>query len=219
MATVVNVLFHGIGTPRRELEPGEAKYWVTVDRFHEVLDEVGTWPRARISFDDGNASDVEYGLPELLRRNLTATFFMLAGRIDQPGSITADGIRELHGAGMRIGTHGMWHRSWRNLTSRDSRDELVTARDRIAEVIGAPVDHAGLPLGQYDRRVLAELRRLGYARVFTSDRRTAESDDWLQARFSVCEYDTAASIRAAVYEQSPLRRARGVTVGMVKRWR
>ena len=34
----------------------------------------------RISFDDGNTSDIELGLPALLDRNFVGSFFVVAGR-------------------------------------------------------------------------------------------------------------------------------------------
>src|SRR5690349_7096366 len=101
---VVNVCFHGIGTPQRELEPGEAPYWVSEAAFHEVLDEIAGWPRIRISFDDGNASDLDLALPALVERGLTADFFVLAGRLESEGSLDVDAVRELCRAGMTIGT-------------------------------------------------------------------------------------------------------------------
>jgi peptidoglycan/xylan/chitin deacetylase (PgdA/CDA1 family) len=216
---VVNILFHGIGEPRRELEPGEQKYWISESAFHDILDETLSWPGVRLSFDDSNASDLELALPALLARGTTATFFVIAGRVDAPGSLTADGIRTLRDNGMRIGTHGMWHRPWRRLTAEQRAEEWVTARDRIAELVGSAVDEAGLPLGQYERTTLSALRRLGYARVFTSDRSVARSDAWLQARYSVYAGDSGASMRSHVFGQSALRRVRGVGVGLVKRWR
>ncbi|MEH1125117.1 polysaccharide deacetylase family protein [Micromonospora sp. CPCC 206061] len=218
--SVVNVCFHGVGTPRRELEPGEAVYWVDVDRFRRILDEVATWPSVRISFDDGNASDVEIGLPELAERGLAADFFVVAGRLDQPGSVGVDHVRELRHRGMEIGTHGMWHRSWRGLSATESHEELVAARDRLAEVAGQPVVTAALPLGQYDRTVLAALRRSGYRRVFTSDRRTARRGSWLQPRYSVRQHDTPENLRAEILSGPPLaRRLRATAAGVVKRWR
>src|SRR5687768_1699714 len=107
--SIVNVCFHGIGTPARELEPGEDRYWIPVDVYHRVLDDVATWPSVRISFDDGNASDVEIGLPALLERGLTADFFVLAGRLGAAGSLDEAAVKELAAAGMTIGTHGMRH--------------------------------------------------------------------------------------------------------------
>ena len=217
---VTNVCFHGIGTPRRELEPGEDVYWVAEDRFRRILDEVATWPGVRLSFDDGNASDLAIGLPALLERGLTADFFVVAGRLGQPGSLDEDGVRELRRHGMGIGTHGMWHRSWRGMDQRERREEFVAARDRLATVTGAPVDAAACPRGQYDRRVLTDLRRQGYTRVYTSDRRPARAGSWLQPRFSVRRDDEPATLRAEALSPAPLgRRARNAAVGAVKRWR
>lgn len=219
-SSVVNVCFHGIGTPQRELEPGEEPYWVSESAFHAILDELATWPDVRISFDDGNASDVEIGLPALVDRGLKAQFFLLAGRLDQPGSVSSDGVRELRAHGMTVGSHGMWHRSWRGMTPQEQVEEFVTARDQLAEVAKAPVTLAACPLGRYDRQVLGALRRYGYTTVYTSDRRSARADSWLQPRYSVRTGDTPGGLRTAIRTAPPLaRRLRASAVGVVKRWR
>jgi peptidoglycan/xylan/chitin deacetylase (PgdA/CDA1 family) len=216
---IINICFHGVGTPGREMEPGEAPYWVSTDEFHRILDDLTTWPSVRISFDDGNASDAELALPALVERGLSADFFVLAGRLDQAGSLSSDQVRELHKHGMRVGTHGMHHRSWRGMDATTERDELVTARERIAELAGT-VDEAACPLGRYDRTLLSALRRLGYRRVFTSDRRPARRGAWLQPRFSVRSDDTVQTVRAAALTAPPLKsRVRSTAVGFVKRWR
>lgn len=201
MATVTNVCFHGIGTPDRDLEPGEASYWIGRDSFLGVLDELVDHPEVRISFDDGNASDIEIALPALVERGLTATFFVLAGRLEGRGSLAADHVRELRRAGMRVGSHGMEHRSWRAMSPAESRVELVEARTVLTEVVGERVVDAALPLGLYDRRLLADLRRHGYQRVYTSDRDRAGERAWLQPRYSVVSTDTAESVRSAVLDR------------------
>jgi peptidoglycan/xylan/chitin deacetylase (PgdA/CDA1 family) len=216
----VNVCFHGIGTPGRELEPGEEDYWVAERQFVDILDELASWSRLRISFDDGNASDLRIALPALLERGLRADFFVLAGRLGQPGSLGEDDVRELSRHGMGVGSHGMSHRSWRGMDPATRREELEVARDRLAAVVGAPVDTTACPLGRYDRRVLADLRRLGYTRVYTSDRRPARADAWLQPRHSVRSGDTRDSLRAAALRSPGLaRRARLSAVGLAKRLR
>ena len=105
---------------------------------------------------------------------------------------------------MPIGTHGMSHRSWRDMSPSESRVELVEARDALTEVTGQPVVEAAMPLGMYDRRVLADLRRHGYERVFTSDQAASRADAWLQPRFSVTRSDTAASVRHGMLSRPPL---------------
>lgn len=218
--SVINVCFHGIGTPGREMEPGESRYWISVDTFHRVLDDLPTWPAVRISFDDGNASDIEIGLPGLQARGLSADFFVLAGRLGTPGSLDEPALKELVAAGMTVGTHGMNHIPWRGLDPATNRAELVDARARIASVTGTPVDAAACPLGRYDRRLLGDLRRFGYRRVYTSDRRAANPNAWIQPRFSIRAEDTAESFRAQATAVPPLsKRTKDAAKGLVKRWR
>ena len=70
--------FHGVGAPRRELEPGEATCWLEPAQFEEMLDEVVGAPDVLITFDDGNKSDLDVAMPLLLRRGLVGTFFVIA---------------------------------------------------------------------------------------------------------------------------------------------
>lgn len=108
----MNICFHGVGTCRVERESGESRYWVNTDSFLRILDELVGRSEVRISFDDGNRSDVTIALPALRERGLDATFFVLAGRFDDPDSLDRDDVRELRAAGMTIGTHGWAHIPW-----------------------------------------------------------------------------------------------------------
>ncbi|MDQ7992120.1 MAG: polysaccharide deacetylase family protein [Propionicimonas sp.] len=216
---MINLCFHGIGTCQREREPGEARYWVTADSFRRILDVVTGRPQVRLSFDDGNASDLEIGLPELRERGLTATFFALAGRLDDPASLTPAGLRELRAAGMGIGSHGWDHIPWRDLGGAELRRELADARSVLSEVVGAPIDEAALPLGRYGRRLLGELKRYDYRTVYTSDRFPAREGSWLQARFSVTAGDTAETVRALVSDRPVASDLRNRLASAVKRLR
>jgi peptidoglycan/xylan/chitin deacetylase (PgdA/CDA1 family) len=193
---VINLCFHGIGTPQRELEPGEAPYWISEDVFAVTLDLAARRPDVRLSFDDGNACDVDIALPALRARGLSAAFFPIAQRIGVAGSTDRDGLRELVREGMTVGSHGMRHVPWRRVGDVELDRELVEAREIIADRAGTPVTEAACPLGSYDRRVLRRLRQLGYRRVFTSDRAPTRSHAWLQSRFSLRDSDTPETVRA-----------------------
>lgn len=220
MTAILNLCFHGIGTPARVLEPGEDRYWIARDLYERVLDEVAGRDDVRLSFDDGNTSDVDIGLPGLEQRDLRATFFVLAGRLGRPGSLDADDVRTLRERGMGIGSHGMDHVSWRGLSDEQATTELVTARDRIAEVVGQRVDRAALPRGQYDRTVLSRLKSAGYLEVGSSDRRRARDGAWLQPRYSITRDDTIGSLRADVLAPpSWVERVKREAIGVAKRWR
>lgn len=164
--------FHGLGTPARELEEGEAAYWVTPEIFGGTL-ALAEQHKARvetyITFDDGNLSDLEIAAPLLEARGMTAQFFVLSDRIGQPGSLAPDHIRTLHAAGHGIGSHGAAHVDWKTLDDAGRTAEMDTARAAIAEVTGTPVEAAAIPFGRYDAGVLRALRARGYARVYSSD--------------------------------------------------
>ena len=122
-----------------------------------------------------------------------ATFFVVAGRIDTPGSLSADGVRALVGSGMRIGAHGLAHRPWRSL-DHDGLEAEMRAAHTIAELARVPIREAACPFGSYDRRVLTMLRRHGFRRVYTVDGGHAKRDAWLQPRYTVQKDDTPADI-------------------------
>lgn len=211
--------FHGIGKCEVEREPGEQRYWVDRSMYLAILDEVHHRADVQISFDDGNASDLETGLPALQERGMTATFFALAGRLDDPASLSPDDLRTLSTAGMTIGTHGWDHVSWRGLTPSQADRELKDARDTLAQVVGSPIEEAALPLGQYDRALLRRLKEWGYKHVYTSDRLPSRPNSWIQPRYSVTSQDTVLSIREFLRGRRNVSMARNTAASMVKRLR
>jgi peptidoglycan/xylan/chitin deacetylase (PgdA/CDA1 family) len=215
----INLTFHGVGTPPRPLDDGEAGVWVDAERFTALLDAVVGRPDVRITFDDGNASDAEIALPALVRRGLTATFFVVAGRLGRPGFLDAAQVGELVAAGMAIGNHGMHHQPWRGLDEAALDEELGAARRTLEDVAGGTVDEAACPFGAYDRRVVAALRRNGYRHVYTSDRGTVAGDPWLQARNTVAPGDTTAVLDAIAAPVAPVTALAGRAKLTLKRWR
>jgi peptidoglycan/xylan/chitin deacetylase (PgdA/CDA1 family) len=216
----INLTFHGIGTPARQLDPGEALVWVSDDRFLALLDRAAGRENVAISFDDGNASDVERALPALRERGLRATFFVVAGRLGLPHFLDEDGVRALADAGMEIGCHGMQHRPWRGLDDVALDDELVKAKAVLERAVGQPVTRAACPFGSYDRRVLSRLRGSGYAHVYTSDRGTARCGDFIQARNSVGPDDDPGLLdRIVDLDVSGHRALRRRAKLTIKRWR
>jgi peptidoglycan/xylan/chitin deacetylase (PgdA/CDA1 family) len=183
--TVLILTVHGIGSPSRPLDPGEDCTWVTVEQFEQVLDAVVGRPDVRLTFDDGNTSDLEIGLPRLLKRGLSAEFFVLAGLVGERGRLAAADIRQLHNAGMRVSSHGWAHRDWRQLDPSFQAQEFHDSRRVLGELTGHAVSRVAIPFGSYDRHVLRQLRRTGITCAFTSDGGRARPEGWLQPRTSL----------------------------------
>lgn len=219
MAVVHNLTFHGLGPRPEHLSGGEAAVWLGYEGFTAVLDEIAGRRDVRLTFDDGNRSDVELALPELRRRGLRATFFLVAGRLGDPSYLGADDVSGLVAAGMEIGSHGMRHRPWRRLDDDELAVELIDARRVLEEAAGGPVMAASCPMGAYDRRVLARARAAGFRRLFTSDRGPARSDAWLQPRSSLHRDDPVVELRRALAPMRVLTRGELAARRAIKRWR
>ncbi len=212
------LIFHGIGQPNRQLEPGEENVWVSVEDFRSILDAVTGRDDVLLSFDDGNSSDVTLALPQLAARGLRATFFVVAGRIDQSHFLSAASIRELVDAGMSVQSHGMHHRVWRGLDDAALHTELVSARAMIEDVVGGAVDDVAIPYCLYDRRVLGALRTANYRHVYTCDRGPARSGAWLQSRNQISAGEDGRKL-AEIVSPAITTRLEIALKKPVKRWR
>jgi peptidoglycan/xylan/chitin deacetylase (PgdA/CDA1 family) len=219
-ASVVNLTVHGIGPAPRPLDPDEDGTWVGTDQFERVLDAVAGRGDVVITFDDGNASDVEIALPRLVERNLTAEFFLPAGLLCQPGRLDHEGVRELLRAGMSIGSHGWAHINWRGLDDRQAKREMVEAHQVLDELTGHRVSRVAVPFGAYDRHVLRRLRQARVTRVYTSDGGRARPGSWLQPRNSLRRDLDAAWINRVLNGVPPLPvRAKKLAARAIKRVR
>lgn len=215
----IHLCFHGIGNCSVEREPGESRYWITEDFFLRILDQLSGLPDVELSFDDGNKSDVEVALPALRERGLGATFFALAGRLDDPVSLSGADLSALREGGMRIGSHGWRHVPWRGLSEAEAKREFLDARLALEEASGSPVLTAAMPLGQYEHASLRRLRTAGYRAVYTSDRFPSRPSSWMQARYSVTADDTLESILTILRARPARQEARNMLASLVKRIR
>jgi peptidoglycan/xylan/chitin deacetylase (PgdA/CDA1 family) len=219
--SVLNLCFHGIGEPDRPLEPDEENFWITEAQFDGLLSVIERHSSVRITFDDGNASDASIALPGLRKRGLTATFFVIADRIDEQGSLSSSEVKRLVAEGMSVGSHGKTHRPWREVPDSELASELVDAAEIISAVSGAPVRELACPFGSYDRRVLRTIRHCGFERVYTVDGGPTRANAWLQPRYTIRLDDTPADIdrKCRLPRGSTAESVLRVGKTWIKRWR
>ncbi|MBM1222508.1 polysaccharide deacetylase family protein [Ponticoccus sp. SC2-23] len=202
--------FHGIGTPGRPLEPGEAEYWVAPELLGETLalaERLSDHVTLDLTFDDGNDSDLELAAPILSRFRKKAHFFVLANRIDAPGSLSTQALRELVARGHEIGSHGAGHVDWSACSLESLQNEVgPETRDRISASAGVPVRAAAIPFGRYNRRVLKALRLAGYQLVYSSDGGAWRPGQYPIPRTSPRSDMDMQDIEAILLGREPIRR-------------
>ncbi|MDE1987422.1 MAG: polysaccharide deacetylase family protein [Alphaproteobacteria bacterium] len=175
------LLLHGLGTPPPHITDLERPYWLTMETFSHIV-ALARHNEVRLTFDDGNDTDVHVALPALLSAGLTAAFFIPSDRIGRPGYVSEDDIRTLQAAGMEIGSHGRAHIRWTEVSDEAISDDVTASIDRLEEILGERVRGVAVPFGACDRRVLRLLRGLGARRVYSSFAGPDPDDAWLVRR-------------------------------------
>ena len=77
-------------------------------------------------------------------------------------------IRALHAAGHEIGCHSRSHPLLPSCSDGELEREVGASKRRLEDEIGAAVTSFCYPNGSWDLRVLAAVRRAGYARAVTT---------------------------------------------------
>ncbi len=198
MSLILN--FHGIGSPDRPYEAGEEPYWISEEQFTSFLDfaQSASTP-IKITFDDGNGSDFSIAVPELRQRGIKATFFVLAGKLDQAGYLSSCQAVEIDTDPLfLIGSHGMDHQPWPELSQDELLRETAHSQQILSQLCGRPITEVGLPFGRYDRRTLKRLIEQGYKTIYSSDGSPRFTSDNPIPRFSPRKTTSLSDLRTLV---------------------
>ncbi|WP_114284275.1 polysaccharide deacetylase family protein [Candidatus Halocynthiibacter alkanivorans] len=202
--------FHGLGTPHADVDATEAPYWLSVAQFEQVLDRVQSFSsgggRVRLTFDDGNRSDLEIAVQKLRQRGLEATFFVLLGRMADPRYLSAEDIRDMAASDMNIGLHGRHHLDWRHVAAETFQDETVRAAYELSEITGSCIDEVAIPFGAYNRKIMAALHRQHFRKIHTSDTGAACISARIQPRNTIRADTDVASLGQILQDRYSLQR-------------
>lgn len=212
-AREIIITFHGVGEPHKGVDADERPYWVSADRYAEILDLIDRHPNgadAIVTFDDGNTTDL--GAAEALHaRGRSGKFYVLTARIGQPHYLGEDDLHRLLAMGMEVGLHGRDHVNWSAIPPSQLEAETVEARNRLAEATGRPVTSVAIPFGAYRARVIRRLRAAGFDRIYTCDGGWAHTGQRVRDRTSIRADTSLDEVRAIL--DSP-----GSFAGRAQRW-
>ncbi len=128
-----------------------------------------------ISVDDGYVDDVRTILPDLERWHMVGTFFVITGRMSEPGFLSADQIRELDRAGMDVGDHTAHHLDLPALTASELSSETAGSKHVLEGVLGHPVYYFAYPFGAFNTTVVSAVRAAGFTMAYSTAGGTTES--------------------------------------------
>ncbi|MDB3935214.1 polysaccharide deacetylase family protein [Granulosicoccus sp.] len=179
----VVLMYHGIfpDADTRAIDAEDLPYAVSVSDFTRQLDELaqrktglfseGASPDVVISFDDEHASNLQLAAPLLIERQLAAYFFITTDFIGKrSGFMSCDELRELSMMpGMCIGSHGMTHRFFDDMTEAEAINELTGSREQLETICQSACQSISFPGGRFTQAVLDQVVAAGYTQVFGSE--------------------------------------------------
>jgi peptidoglycan/xylan/chitin deacetylase (PgdA/CDA1 family) len=179
----VVLMYHSLyeGDDTSTIDAEDLPYAVSKENFILQLDQIaklksgvftaGETADVIITFDDGHQSNLDIAVPLLLERGLGAYFFITSGFVDsRPGFLSSDGVAELAKVpGMIVGSHGVTHKFFDDLSSSDAHQELVKSKAFLENIMKHPCESMSFPGGRYNKGTLGLLRSAGYTQWFGSD--------------------------------------------------
>ena len=132
-----------------------------------------------LTFDDGFADCVEFGVPLLQRHSFTATFFLVSGLLGQTSRwlvaergleyrlMDRSAARALLDWGFECGAHGMNHLRLATLSAAERLHELRDARTVLEDTLGCEICHVAYPFGSFNAAVRNLAESCGYRSAVT----------------------------------------------------
>lgn len=122
-----------------------------------------------ITFDDGDESHYSIAYPILSSYQFTATFFVIANSLGNPGSLSLPQIHEMVKQGMSIQSHTLSHTYLTYLNEHEIEREFKMSKAVLEEKLNRPINFVAIPRGIYNKKVISIARQTGYKGVVTSD--------------------------------------------------
>ena len=119
-----------------------------------------------LSFDDGKDNQVLTALPELEKRGMVGTWFIMTAVIGNSGWTTVEQIRRAADAGHTIGCHTWDHHDVRKYGAEDFLTQVDKARATLQKHSGQPVDSFAFPYGAWNAAALPHLVSAGFTTAY-----------------------------------------------------
>ncbi len=142
---------------------------LSMDEFAAIVRERKAFPEKSvlITFDDGYEGIYKYARPELEKRGMKATFFIIPDLVGMPDDtypyISLEELKELAGNPLfSIGSHTMSHPHLDQLEAEAQKEEIQNSRKVLEEWTGKQINSLAFPYGAYDKSVIREVQEAGY---------------------------------------------------------
>ena len=137
---------------------------------------------AAVTFDDGFQNIVDNALPELRKRGIHATLFVVTEALGSNRAwehrggddtrheqiMSAEQLSKIQPELVSIGSHTMTHPFLPSIDKKQLELELAGSRKKLKEIVSREVKLLSFPYGAFNEAIIESCRQAGYERVFTA---------------------------------------------------
>ncbi|MBM4115325.1 MAG: polysaccharide deacetylase family protein [Phycisphaerae bacterium] len=158
----------------------------------DSLDAAGPGAAA-LSFDDGFADNLEYGVDALASEGGVGTVYVVVSAIRTAGGpagemLSLKELRQLAAAGWEIGSHSVSHPRLPELSEADQRAQVRDSKRQLEDLLGAAVRSFAYPYGLYSPVTVRLVQEAGYANAVTTAKRGGGTSRFEIPRLSLGGY-------------------------------
>jgi peptidoglycan/xylan/chitin deacetylase (PgdA/CDA1 family) len=135
-----------------------------------------------VTFDDGYKNVIDNAVPELEKRNIPATLFIITDACGKyPNWLTdansstrwepvvsEEELQNLCAGLISVGSHTLAHPKLPTLKEADAKREIVESRSKLEKTLNRNIRLFSFPYGAYNADTVEWCRQAGYERVFTT---------------------------------------------------
>ena len=143
---------------------------LSIDEFIEITKFGKAFPKKSVllTFDDGYKGVYTYAIPELKKRDMKATFFILVNFLDVLEGDYPYLTTELANDPLfSIGSHTLTHPYLNLLDEKEKVKEIAESKKFLEEIVGREVKSFAYPTGAYDKSVIKAVIAAGYDVAFS----------------------------------------------------
>ena len=128
-----------------------------------------------LTFDDGYADFFTAAVPILQSHGITATSFVISGRMGWGGFMTPSQVATASGMGFTIGAHTVDHVALAAQTPARATWEMKQSKLALEQLLGHPVVDFAYPYGSFNQYDMAQAKSLGFETACSTMYGTAHS--------------------------------------------
>jgi peptidoglycan/xylan/chitin deacetylase (PgdA/CDA1 family) len=177
--TCVVLYYHSVPSEQRSQFANQLESVLRWTKPLSICSTVQLLPGARhsaITFDDAFENFVDVAFPELHKRNICSTMFVipeaLGKTFGQAGCaervMSQQQLLNLPEALVTVGSHTLTHPMLTQIEEGRAWQEIVNSRFKLEQILNRKVEVFSFPFGDFNNRLVDICRETGYKYVFTT---------------------------------------------------